>query len=166
MRKVARFARFARLKNVRLVGFLTGLWLVNGAGQAIAHGVEIEYEMHPTLQIQANYDSGDPLGNAAVVVYAPDNPAEPWLTGMTNAEGQFSFNPDLTKPGDWEVKVRQAGHGDIVRIPIEMPEDAGVHLATVGTSASSFSPVQKVVMSTVVVWGFVGTALFFAARKG
>jgi nickel transport protein len=91
-------------------------------------------------------------------VYAPDDPSTPWLTGVCDDEGRFSFVPDTSKPGMWDVQVRQAGHGDIVHIPVG--EDAAVSGSTGG-----YTTLQIVLMALCVVWGSVGTALYFSRRK-
>jgi nickel transport protein len=105
----------------------------------------------------ATYDTGEPLAGGQVTVYAPDDPTAPWLTGACDDEGRFVFTPDPDKPGTWDVQVRQAGHGDIVHIPI----GAGV----TSSGGGGFSPAQIVLMAACVVWGFVGTALFFSRRN-
>jgi nickel transport protein len=53
--------------------------------------------------------------------------------------------------------VRQAGHGDMVHIPI------GEGMATTG--GTGYTPLQIVLMGACVAWGFVGTALFFSRRQ-
>ncbi|MEE9618360.1 MAG: carboxypeptidase regulatory-like domain-containing protein, partial [Anaerolineae bacterium] len=88
-----------------------------------------------------------------VTVYAPDDPSTPWLTGVCDEDGRFIFTPDPSKPGTWDVQVRQSGHGDMVHIPI------GEDVAMTGTTG--YTPLQVVLMGACVVWGFVGTALFF-----
>ena len=124
---------------------------------ALAHGAKIEYAINIAVEIVASYDSGDPMGEAQVTVYAPNDLSNPWLTGTTDEEGRFTFIPDPDIPGTWDVQVRQAGHGDIVHIPV------GEGMATTGSTG--FSWLQIVLMSACVIWGFVGTALYFSRRK-
>ena len=135
---------------------------------AIAHGVKITYQVAPALEIQATYDSGEPMSNAQVTVYAPNRPLEPWLSSATDAAGRFIFMPNAYLGGDWEIKVRQAGHGSIVTVPL------GEAFETADTSAPSLSVLtgdtgytspQLFLMSATGVWGFVGTALFFSRRR-
>lgn len=141
------------------------------AERAIAHGVEIEYQAAQAITVMATYDSGEPMAEAQVAVFSPDNPSEPWMTGTTSEQGVFTFAPDASVLGDWEVQVRQAGHGDIVTIPVEenfAEGGAGGSTDNVAASSggtSSFTPLQKIVVMGAVVWGFVGTALFFMSRK-
>jgi len=124
---------------------------------AYAHGAKIEYTIGMTVEIVAAYDSGEPMAGAQVTIYAPDNPSTPWLTGVCDDEGRFSFTPDTTITGTWDVQVRQAGHGDIVHIPI------GTDSA--GDGSGGYTPLQIVLMAACVIWGSLGTALYFSRRR-
>jgi nickel transport protein len=128
--------------------------LLAGAATAVAHGARVTYILETVVQIQAAYDSGDPMAEAQVVVYAPNDPATPWLTGVADENGRFTFTPDPNLPGIWDVQVRQAGHGDIIHIPV----GGGA------ASAAGFTTAQIVLMSASVAWGLVGTALYFSRR--
>ncbi|MDB9314154.1 carboxypeptidase regulatory-like domain-containing protein [Spirulina sp. CS-785/01] len=155
-----------------LLGVLTCVPVLAGMGEAVAHGSNIEYRQTEAIQITAKYDSGTPMGEAQVTVYSPDDPATPWVQGVTDEQGNFTFVPDPDQRGNWEVKVRQSGHGDIISIPLEeqeaetasTSESATITQAT--TNTTGYSPLQKGVMAVVGVWGCVGTALFFLRKKG
>ena len=123
---------------------------------AFAHGAKIEYTISMAVEIRAAYDAGEPMDGGQVTVYAPDDPTTPWLEGVCDEDGRFTFIPDPSKPGVWDVQVRQAGHGDMVHSPI------GEDMAMTGTTG--YTPLQIVLMGACVVWGFVGTALFFSRR--
>ncbi|MEO0407945.1 MAG: carboxypeptidase regulatory-like domain-containing protein [Cyanobacteria bacterium P01_A01_bin.135] len=129
---------------------------------AIAHGVDLTVEPTQALRVQARYDSGQPMEDAAVAVYSPDNPAEPWLTGTTDDNGYFTFTPG-DAAGDWAVQVRQAGHGEMVTVPVTASGRTETQLLT--QSANLLSPLQKGLMIGAVFWGCIGTALFFSARR-
>lgn len=131
--------------------------------RALAHGVAIEYKTTQALEIQANYDTGEPMRGAQVTVYAPDKD-EPWLKGQTDDRGRFTFTPDASLPGNWEIKVRSAGHGDIVTIPVGATHGA-THTVVPTSGSIGYTPLQKGVMTASVVWGLIGTALFFWRRK-
>ena len=120
--------------------------------------VKIVYTIDVTVNLQAMYDTGEPMAGGQVVIYAPDDPSTPWLTGTCDEEGRFSFSPDPSKPGTWDVQVRLSGHGDMVHIVIG---EKGV----TAQGDSGFNPLQIVLMGVCVVWGFVGTALFFSRRS-
>jgi len=126
--------------------------------KALAHGAKIEYTVNIAIEIVAAYDDGQPMAGAQVAVYAPDNPSTPWLTGACDDDGRFSFTPDTSKSGTWDVQVRQAGHGDFVHIPVG--EDT---VMTGGTG--SYTILQIVMMSACVVWGFIGTAFYSLRRR-
>ncbi|TET42260.1 MAG: carboxypeptidase regulatory-like domain-containing protein [Dehalococcoidia bacterium] len=131
--------------------------------KALAHGAKIEYTVNVAIELVATYDNGEPMAGAQFVVYAPDDPSTPWLTGVCDDEGRFSFVPDTSKPCaskpcTWDVQVRQAGHGDFVHIPIG--EDT-----LVTGSAGGYTTLQIVLMALCVVWGTVGTALYFSRRR-
>lgn len=165
---------------------LLALWL-SWMPRALAHGSTIQFRKTEAIEIQARYDSGAPMREAQVTVYAPGDPSTPWLQGVTDQEGRFTFTPDFEQPGHWDVKVRQAGHGDIVSIPVgevaaatvaaedavagpadaaAAPEAAAEKVARAQWAGRAYTPLQKWTMGAVGIWGFVGTALFFTRRKG
>ena len=126
--------------------------------RVFAHGADIEYAVSTVIELVATYDNGEPMAGAQFVVYAPDDPTTPWLTGVCDDEGRFSFAPDSSRPGIWDVQVRQAGHGDIIHITIGGD--------TAATGGGSYSKLQIGLMSVAVVWGSVGTALYFSRKRG
>lgn len=150
------------MQSSTLTSIIGGFGLALSATAALAHGANIEVSQGQ-IQIQATYDGGDPMANAQVLVYSPENLEEPWTEGTTDDNGQFSFAPDLGQPGAWEVTVRQAGHGDIVTIPVG--ESASAAGAGAGPALAGLSPTQQWVTIGSVIWGFVGTALFFSRGK-
>jgi len=146
--------------------------------RAGAHGVKIEYQATQAIEIQAKYDTGKPMSNAQVTVYAPEQPSIPWLTGTTDKNGNFAFAPTSSKPGTWTVKVRQVSHGDIINIAVveakdQVPTDVTPEVEDnnpknqqliIQSTTRAFTPLQTILMGVSGVWGFIGTALFF--RRG
>ncbi|NEP16076.1 MAG: carboxypeptidase regulatory-like domain-containing protein [Leptolyngbya sp. SIO4C1] len=135
------------------------LWLallsvVSMASPAWGHGAVVTYEQ--TITIQARYDNGDPMADAQVVIYGPDDAEAPQQTGKTDASGQFKFAPSEAQPGRWEVVVRQAGHGSSLIVP--------VGVAAAPQSAPAWG--SKLLAGGAVIWGCIGTALFFSRGKG
>ena len=165
----------------RLPLLLAALGSIGWVTPVLAHGAHIEYQPTESIQIQARYDSGEPMQGAQVMVYSPENLSDPWTQGMTDDQGRFVFAPDPSQPGNWEVTVRQAGHGDIVAIPVAGEDatiasnefgggDAGADLSegtqsVAAPQSGQLSPVQQGITIGAVIWGFVGTALFFARGK-
>jgi len=125
---------------------------------AYAHGVNIEYTSDVEIEVVAEYDSGEPMAGAQVAVYAPDDPTTPWLTGVCDDQGRFSFTPDTSRPGTWDVQVRLAGHGGMIHIPI------GEDTASTG-GIGGYTNLQIGLMAACVVWGSVGTTLYFSRRR-
>ena len=151
---------------IRFYFCLALLTLLSLPEKVLSHGANIEYRPASAVTIQAKYDDGTPMANAQVVIYAPQDRAVPWQKGVTDSEGNFSFIPDNDPDnvGDWDVKVRQSGHGDITSIPIGQNGLAAAPVQLASASAG-YSTLQKTIMGAAVGWGFVGTALFFTRSK-
>jgi nickel transport protein len=139
--------------------------LLGWSAPVLAHGTDIESKKVEAVQVEARYEGGQPMREAQVTVYSPENPAEPWQQGITNQQGTYTFVPDPQQAGSWEVKVRQGGHGDIITVQV------GEETSPTQKSALAFSwlekdgestTTQKVLLGVAGVWGFFGTALFFA----
>ena len=146
-----------------------------------AHGSKITYTQTSAIAIQASFEDGTPMKNAQAVVYSPQDPTTPWLTGITDENGQFNFVPDPNLSGNWDVKIRQSGHGDIISIPLvagriasglaEQPnltqtkKPLDISETGVVSSNNEFTPWQKLLMTITSVWGFIGTACFFSRNQ-
>ncbi len=129
-------------------------------GTALAHGLDVKYQTQNAIEITAVFDSGTPAGGGQVNVYAPDNPSTPWTKGKCDENGRFTFTPDPSKPGTWDVQVRLAGHGGIIHIPVGVDGVKGT-----ASGGTGFTTMQIIIMSASVAWGLIGTALFFSRRK-
>lgn len=141
-----------------LVGLTAVLW-VHSAAPTQAHGAKIEVSPQ-AVEIVATFDTGEPMDNAQVTVYAPDTPDTPWRTGQTDSEGRFLFTPDIGIAGGlWEVTVRKAGHGQTTSFAL----GEGVDLRATTPSITQ-SAVQKWFSIAAIIWGFIGTALFFSSK--
>jgi nickel transport protein len=177
---------------------------------ADAHGVRITYtldEQTGEITVLAEFDTGERMDDAQVAIFAPDDLVNPWQTGTTDENGEYTFMPDYAIEGTWDVQVRKAGHGGLVNIPLDAnmapatdvdrtdtptpantPTDAtqivitgdaqleitgdviiraagGVENNNDGGITDGLSQVQIAIMSISVIWGFVGTALYFSARN-
>jgi nickel transport protein len=145
------------------------VWMMGGLPPVWAHSVDIQYQMLPSYRITATYDGGQPMAQAQVAIFAPDQPAKPWEQGQTDTQGQFAFTP--SQAGNWEVRVRQAGHGQLLVIPVtngqQNPESEPT--ASVQPVSRSERPDlhwgQRGLILGSVVWGCIGTALFFSRRR-
>ena len=57
-----------------------------------AHGTDIKLTINENrVEIHALFDTGEPMSNAQITVYAADNPQEAWLSGEADADGRYSF---------------------------------------------------------------------------
>jgi len=111
-----------------------------------------------SVHIRASFDDGLPMSEAQVSVFTATTPTVPHLTGLTDDDGSFLFFADASDATDWDVQVRKAGHGDIIHF--SLADDSVIESCEAG-----FSVMQIVLMSACVVWGFIGTALFFSSKK-
>ncbi|MDA0269317.1 MAG: hypothetical protein O3A14_20760, partial [Cyanobacteria bacterium] len=64
-----------------------GIW--GEARPANAHGAHIQAREATAIEIQATYDSGEPMAEAGVEVYDPNDPQTPRFTGTTASAGRF-----------------------------------------------------------------------------
>ncbi|NET36506.1 MAG: DUF4198 domain-containing protein [Cyanothece sp. SIO1E1] len=152
--------------KARLLMPLMLLTLLGLPTKALAHAVETNYLLGGNkLEFQSGFRTGEALAGATVKVYAPNNSTEPWMEGVTDEEGRFSFIPDASLQGDWKIKIGQGGHSDIWTVPVgadgieadyisEGPKD-DIHYA---------APPLFLVGATAVVGG-IGVVLSIYQRK-
>jgi nickel transport protein len=125
----------------------------------LAHGVSLEIGTATEFRILARFENGSPMAGAQVVVYGPQDPRSPLETGVADAEGIYRFQPDPALPGEWTVQVRQAGHGAVAYLQVEADG-----LGTVRANAT-VTPLQRALFIGAVLWGILGTVLFFRRRQ-
>jgi nickel transport protein len=130
------------------------------ATPALAHGTEYELLDGGVVGVRATFDTGRPMANAPVLIFAPGESGVQ-LTTTTDRRGVVCFAPD--RAGLWVLQVRaEGGHG--LRVNLEVEES--MLAAPTGRGSSSFSTWQKLVMAVCVLWAFTATALFFRRRRG
>jgi nickel transport protein len=125
----------------------------------MAHGVSINAQMTFGVEVQASYDEGQPLALAQVQVFSPTNAETALFTGQTDKEGRYQFIP--TGSGNWEILVRQSGHGESLTVPIDLGGEPLPSLASSGSDNLS----QRLITLGSVIWGCIGTALYFKGRS-
>lgn len=187
-----------------------------------AHGVRLNHMIDETtgeITVTAEFDTGEVLNDAAVVIYAPDDLINPWQTGSMDDSGSYTFMPDYSIEGFWDIQIRKAGHGGLINVeiteemmpdtpPESTPDTASDSTSTltlsdgsqivisgdaqfqvngdivisatgdiqqagntassesrVMSSGSGFTTTQILIMSISVIWGFIGTALYFSGRR-
>jgi nickel transport protein len=130
-----------------------------GAAPASAHGTEYEILEGGVVSVRATFDTGQPIANSPVLIFAPGE-SQVQLTTTTDRRGVVCFAPD--RAGVWILQVRaEGGHG----LRVNLPVDESLLAASTTRGTGGFSTWQKLVMAVCVLWGFVATALFFHRRK-
>lgn len=116
------------------------------------------------------------MSEAQVIIYSPAETNTAWKTGKTDESGQFFFTPDTSQPGVWEVIVRKAGHGQTTTFSVGDSAGSGTTdgsglTSAIARNSANRTPAapsdvagQKWITIAAVVWGFIGTALFFSGR--
>lgn len=122
-----------------------------------AHGINAEILSGNVIAVKFSYDGGAAMKNAAVKIFAPDNYEHPSISAATNEQGMVYFVP--TKKGEWILMAKDdGGHIKRVNIPVDESKIAQ-------SSSHDLTYLQKIIIAICVVWGFIGTALFFKSRK-
>lgn len=124
-----------------------------------AHGTGVTYTVAEdnNVTLEALYDDGEPMAEAQVVVYAPSDPETAYLRGVADAEGRYTFEVDTAIAGSWDVTVRTAGHGDIVRITVT---DGGEIRPM---DAAGFA-IPRQLLAVVVIAALGGIAYFYSRK--
>ncbi|MEO1400637.1 MAG: carboxypeptidase regulatory-like domain-containing protein [Cyanobacteria bacterium J06635_1] len=127
--------------------------------KALAHAVQTHYLLNSqqSLELEATFGNGEPFKGAKVSVYAPNNPVQPWTQGVTDSQGRFEFEPNRAIEGDWEVTIRQQGHGDILRVPVS---DDGIQADLISRGEASD------VHYAASPWALVGSGVVAIAAIG
>lgn len=120
--------------TTKLLMPLVLLTILGLPAKSLAHMIETDYLLPslaaPSLQADntdsstaikftAQFSSGEPFKNAKITIFAPDNEAEPWLVTQMDENGEFQFEPDQTKQGDWTINIGEGGHWDSWVVPVK-----------------------------------------------
>ncbi|HSH05704.1 MAG TPA: hypothetical protein VLL52_24520 [Anaerolineae bacterium] len=127
---------------------------------AYAHGTVITLGIAtpPTITINALYDTGEPMSEAQILVYAADDPRNAWHTGTADTAGNYQFDLDTNIEGQWSIAIRTAGHGEIRYlyvarngdITLEQPEKRPLW--------------QTALMATIVIVALLGIAWYYSSQ--
>lgn len=123
-----------------------------------AHGTKYKIIQPKTITIQAAFEDDTPMANSDVLIFPPGSTKAAGKV-KTDSKGIFQFTPE--KPGNWILQVRgKGGHG--MRINLEVNDS----LQIMKNSEHQSTPyAQKIIMAICVIWGFVGTALYFMGKN-
>lgn len=139
-----------------ILGLISTIAIAEGA---IAHGVVIQTDVQPTVEVVGLYDNGQPLKQAQVRVFSSEDIERPVFTGITDDKGRFEFQP--TERGPWEIFIRQAGHGGKTVVVLD---DTKENKLIIANASTAHSLPQRLMIIGAVTWGCVGTALYFKGR--
>jgi len=120
-----------------------------------AHGSNIKVTEHITYELYGKFEDGQVMKNAQITIFSPEDPKTPHTVATANEEGKYFFIPDPEIQGEWTIQFRTAGHGDM--IAIDSSKGAADTSPTIGL-------LQRIVVGLSVLWGFVGTSLYFKGR--
>jgi nickel transport protein len=145
---------------MKVKAILAFLITLNITAAAFSHGTKYEIVKIGRIGIKAMFDSGEAISNADVLVFPPGETSAS-VTEKADSEGVFYFTPD--RPGAWTLQVRdKTGHG--MRINLDIDESLSIAGDT--GSGSGVNTAQKILMALSVVWGALGTALYFKGKRG
>lgn len=124
-----------------------------------AHGTEITYSaIGETITISALFDDQEPMAEAQIVAYAPNNPEVAYHTGTADANGQYTFDIDTSIAGSWDITVRVASHGEIIHVPVQGGK--------IVPQASSFlgGGTFRTIATVFVLAALAGVAYYFSRK--
>ena len=126
-----------------------------------AHGTKYEIYKDGVVGVKVMFHSGNPMIKARALIFRPGE-AEFCNELTSDRNGIICFAPD--KPGLWIIQVRdKTGHG--MRINLKVDESMTASPKQQG-AVTGLSLLQKIVMTACLLWGLVGTALYFKGRQG
>ena len=132
-----------------------GVWMaVVGCPLAcLGHGVKHEV-FEVGTGVKATYADETPMAYCEVAVFAPDDDASEYQTGITDRNGCFAFVPDTS--GAWRVTVDD-GMGHLVTADISVDS---LRVANPGTRQGP-DRMSSLIMGISVIFGLFGVYVLF-----
>ncbi|NJR59507.1 MAG: hypothetical protein HC769_12040 [Cyanobacteria bacterium CRU_2_1] len=102
------------------VGLSANIQVRTSNGETSTHSAENlpDNVQVTSIEIVAIYSTGEPMSGAQISVYSPGDRSTPWRTGTLDAQGRYTFTPDLAQRGRWTVTVQSSGHSNFIDILI------------------------------------------------
>ncbi|WP_017305067.1 carboxypeptidase regulatory-like domain-containing protein [Spirulina subsalsa] len=69
-----------------------------------------------SITITVRYSTGEAMAHGRISIFAPGDSANPWRTGVLNAQGEYTFSPNLARRGRWTVYVESEGHSNFLTL--------------------------------------------------
>jgi len=137
------------------------LCLISGIGSLHAHGTHSEIISDGLIGVRAFFQDGTPIAHAEATIFPPAAQTPSHKT-VTDSNGVVCFRPD--NPGTWTVRIsNNKGHG--VRIKVDVKDHQIAQGVDTDRHGGRPTYIQMVITGLAVIWGFVGTALYFRQRK-
>jgi len=140
----------------RILYFLV-LYFFCITGLGLAHGVAYQVSTDSSIIIKVEYDDGDAMSYADVLIYSPDDKKVEYQNGRTDKNGVFAFVPD--KPGVWKVEVDDGmGHGLVTEVTVEkgMSVDVEHH---------GHSQKDNIIAALGIIIGVAGFLFYWKAKN-
>ncbi len=138
--------------------FLLGCFL---AAAVHAHDLDLSVEYaQPAVVVHALYGGAEPVTDADVSIFSPENPDSPYQTGITDIAGLFAFVP--SGAGQWRVVIDDGfGH----RAEQEIAVDWSAASSDAAPSGAR-STADKAVLGVSIIFGLTGLLLWSQSRRG
>ncbi|MEM7117277.1 MAG: hypothetical protein AAF614_32890 [Chloroflexota bacterium] len=129
------------------------------ASPALAHGTSMQMEVvnEATLELRALFDTGEPMSEAQITVYAADNPTEAWHSGVADENGFYAFDVDTSIRGEWAISIRTAGHGEILHLNV-------LRNGTISLAEVAERPLWQTILIAVAVVAALGGIAYRYSR--
>lgn len=116
---------------------------INGQSEAAATSPLLapQAEAGESLELRSTFGNGQPLKGASVTVYSPEQPNRVWEKGLTDSEGRYTFKPDESITGEWEVNIKRDGHQDIISVPVT---EAGIDAELMAQGAGQSDEIKDI----------------------
>ncbi len=127
-----------------------------------AHGVRGRIGKGGIVVI-AEYDTGEPMSYAKVVITAPDKKM-PFQIGRTDRNGRFCFFPDT--PGKWKVVISDGmGHQLQLIVPINKKMEISSKYYKKNTLLNGMSKFQRAIIGLSLIFGISGIFMGWKSRR-
>ena len=124
---------------------------------AFAHGATYEIQRDRAVIVKAGYDDGEPMSYAEVKIFSPDVQRGEHQNGRTDKNGNFAFLPHRT--GKWRIVVNDGmGHSFTAETFVK----EGMEIESRHQGLEYW---QKLIMAACIIWGLLGTALYFKRKE-
>lgn len=151
--------------------FLFLILLIVFNADAQAHELTFDIvKQYPAITVQASYFKAEPLVNAAVLIFAPDENKTEYQKGNTDQSGYFAFVP--TFAGNWKMVVDdKMGHRSEISITVSDDFFNGNDTGSSATEVSHHSHfgnlpvIYKIMFGLALVFGGTGILYWFKAKK-